>query len=130
MSEDEYMTRDEYEQELAIMVALTRVETKQEIANKAFETHSKEDRVHFDRLYDSTEEILAKLAEIPASSLRRAEEIKDALMEESRKEFTTITAFKVFETKVTYIIIGVTVAGTILGSALDWLLQSGKLLAG
>lgn len=123
------MTQSEHEKELTIMMAITRVETLQVVANKAFESHKDEDRVHFDRIYDTLEQIASSMAKITTSIITHGEQIQEATLAKARKEFNPITEFKIFQTKVTYIIVGVTIAGTFLGAVLNWLVQGSKLIS-
>jgi len=123
------MTQEEHDNEVKMIVAITRVETLQAVANDSFDAHRAEDRVHFDRLYDSIEAIEKGIGQIPAMIMKHGEEIKKDALEDARQEFNPITDFKVFQTKVTSIIVGVTIAGSLLGVGLNWLVQASKLIS-
>ena len=129
MSDEKMITQGEHQKELAIMVAITRVETLQVVANKAFDSHKDEDRIHFDRIYDTLEDIAKKMGEIPATIINHGEQMQENTLAKARKEFNPITEFKIFQTKVTSIIVGVTIAGSLLGVALNWLVQTSKLIS-
>jgi len=128
MSDKQLMTQEEHDKEMKMVVAITRVETLQAVANESFDAHRAEDRVHFDRLYDSIEAIEKGIGQIPTMIMKHGDEIKKDTLDEARQEFNPITEFKVFQTKVTSIIVGVTIAGTLLGTLLNWVVQAGKLV--
>lgn len=128
MSDELMISYADHEKEVAMIIAITRVETLQAVSNESFESHRAEDKIHFDRIYDTLEDISVKMGEIPTKIVSHGEAIKTDTLAISRKEFNSITSFKVFETKVTYIIIGVTLAGSFLGVLLNWLVQASRLV--
>jgi len=81
-----------------IHVSLAKIETLQAVSNKEFEDHKKEDRIHFDRIYDTLEDYVVTMSE-------------------------NTTALKVFETKVLAWVTGISVAGIALSSVINWYLK-------
>ena len=47
------MTPDEYEHNIKVLTSITEIRTLQKVANSEFMAHKDEDKVHFDRIYDS-----------------------------------------------------------------------------
>jgi hypothetical protein len=123
------MTPDEYEHNMKVLTALARVETLQKVANSEFMEHKAEDRIHFDRLYDSIEVIEKSIAGVPGLILKHSKTTKIDTMVDARKEFTPITDFKVFQTKVLYAVTGAITAGSLLGTVLSIFLAGSKLIS-
>lgn len=97
------MSPDEYEHNISVLTAIAKIETLQEVANGEFMAHKEEDRIHFDRIYDDLESIVATVA-------------------------LNATDFKVFQTKVIYAVVGAITLGTVLGTLLNIFLTGSKLV--
>lgn len=98
------MTPDEYAHNIKVLTAIAKIQTLQDVANNEFILHKEEDRVHFDRIYDSIEELVAAVA-------------------------LNVTDFKVFQTKVIYAVIGAITLGTVLGTILNIFLTGSKIVS-
>ena len=77
-----------------ILVSLAEIKTLQRVSNKEFEDHKKEDKVHFDRIYDTLEEYVVKMSD-------------------------NTTALKVFETKVLAWVAAISVAGVVISAGIN-----------
>ena len=97
------MSPDEYDHNIKVLTAIAKIQTLQEVANGEFMAHKEEDRTHFDRIYDSLEDIVASVS-------------------------TNASNFKVFQTKVLYAVMGAITVGTVLGTILNILLTGSKLI--
>ena len=97
------MSPDEYDHNIKVLTSIAKIQTLQEVANSEFMAHKEEDRVHFDRIYDSIEDMVASIA-------------------------TNSSNFKVFQTKVIYTVMGAITLGTVLGTVLNIFLAGTKLV--
>ena len=97
------MSPDEYEHNIKVLTAIAKIQTLQEVANGEFMAHKEEDRTHFDRIYDSIEDLVSAVA-------------------------TNASNFKVFQTKVLYAVMGAITVGTVLGTVLNIFLTGSKLI--
>jgi hypothetical protein len=98
------MNPDEYEHNIKVLTSITEIKTLQKVSNKEFMDHKKEDKVHFDRLYDSIEDLVAAVA-LNASNA------------------------KVFQTKVLYAVMGAITLGTTIGTLLNIFITGSKLVS-
>lgn len=98
------MSPDEYEHNIKVLTAIAKIQTLQEVANGEFMAHKEEDRTHFDRIYDSLEDLVASVA-------------------------GNATNFRVFQTKVLYAVMGAITLGTVLGTVLNIFLTGSKLVS-
>ena len=98
------MSPDEYEHNIKVLTNIEKIKTLQEVANTEFMAHKKEDRVHFDRLYDSVEDIEKSISKYAAD-------------------------FRVFQTKILYAVMGAITVGTILGTVLNIFVAGSKLIS-
>lgn len=98
------MSPDEYDHNIKVLTAIAKIQTLQEVANSEFMSHKAEDRSHFDRIYDSLEDLVASVS-------------------------GNATNFKVFQTKVLYAVMGAITLGTVLGTVLNIFLTGSKLIS-
>jgi len=98
------MSPEEYEHNIKVLTAIAKIQTLQEVANGEFMAHKVDDKTHFDRIYDSLEELVASVA-------------------------GNATNFKVFQTKVLYAVMGAITLGTVLGTVLNIFLSGSKLVS-
>ena len=98
------MSPDEYEHNIKVLTSIAKIQTLQEVANGEFMAHKEEDRTHFDRIYDSLEDLVASVS-------------------------GNATNFQVFQTKVLYAVMGAITLGTVLGTVLNIFLASTKLVS-
>lgn len=102
-NENSNMTPQEQSRE--VLRTLTRIETLQKVGNNEFMEHKKDDRVHFDRLYDADEDLLEKFAQ-------------------------STTEFKVFKTQVIYSIIGGMFVASAVASFIGTFFTAAKAVIG
>jgi len=93
MSQEEIITMSP-DDVTKIHVSLAKIETLQAVSNKEFEDHKREDKVHFDRIYDTLEEYAIKMSD-------------------------NTSALKVFETKVLAWVAGISVTGIAISAAIN-----------
>ncbi len=98
------MSPEEYEHNIKVLTTIAKIQTLQEVANGEFMAHKEEDKTHFDRIYDSIEDIVASIA-------------------------SNASNFKVFQTKVLYAVMGAITVGTVLGTVLNIFLAGSKLVS-
>lgn len=98
------MSPDEYDHNIKVLTAIAKIQTLQEVANGEFMAHKQEDKTHFDRIYDSLEDLVASVS-------------------------TNAANFKVFQTKVLYAVMGAITVGTVLGTVLNIFLTGSKLIS-
>jgi len=81
-----------------LLVELAKIQTLQKVSNKEFEDHKKEDKVHFDRIYDTLEEYVVKMSD-------------------------NTSALRVFETKVLAWVAGISTAGVAISAIVNLYLR-------
>jgi len=86
-----------------ILVSLAKIETLQDVSNSEFMAHKAEDKIHFDRIYDTLEENVLTMGD-------------------------NHTALKVFETRVLAWVAGISVAGVAISAAVNLYLKVPGLL--
>jgi len=106
-----------------ILIALARVETMQCVLNEDFGSHKKDDNSNFKNLYDADKQINASINGIPEKLAKRDEALKTEIFKQTRSEFATQTDFKVFKTWIVTGVIAGTTVGTIVASAIMYILR-------
>lgn len=109
--------------EVDILISLARVETMQCMTADSFNEHKKEDTEQFERIYKSLEHIDEDVNKIPERMLQCKEKLKTEVLVQSRSEFTTITNFEIFKTKIITWGMAVGIIAGIVAKLIDWVLK-------
>jgi hypothetical protein len=118
------------EAEARILATLAELETRIEIYQKTFESHAKDDREDFSKLYKANEHVLEEIGKMPERLIECGARFKVEIMKESEKKFVNVTDFKVLKTWLLAVVAIGSSTGATIGAVLSYAASMKGIIGG